>query len=79
MGFLFAGARSVVSTLWIVFDTLGALLVDRYHLEMRKHSATPAVALRRARQWLRNEIRNGADLLGRVSEPRARAHPRQMK
>lgn len=86
MGFLFAGARSVVSTLWTVFDISAALLMDRYHLEMRKDGATPVGALRRASQWLRKEIRNGADLqaagedlLGRVPEQWARAHPREME
>jgi CHAT domain-containing protein len=86
MGFLFAGARSVVGTLWKVFDVSAALLMDRYHLELRKDGATPVGALRRASQWLRKEIRNGADLLSagesllaRVPEQWARAHPRQME
>ncbi len=86
MGFLFAGARSVVSTLWTVFDFSAALLMDRYHLEMMKNEATPVGALRRASQWLRKEIRNGADLqsagealLRRVPELWARAHPREME
>jgi CHAT domain-containing protein len=64
MGFLFAGARSVVSTLWTVYDLSAALLMDRYHQELRGENATPAGALRRASQWLRKEIRNGEDLRG---------------
>jgi hypothetical protein len=62
MSFLFAGARSVVSTLWSVYDLSAALLMDRYHREMDEVGATPASALRRASMWLRKGIRNGADL-----------------
>jgi CHAT domain-containing protein len=85
MGFLFAGARSVVSTLWTVFDISAALLMDRYQGEMAKDGSTPAMALQRASQWLRKEIRNGAelqavgeDLLRRVPEAWAREHPEEM-
>jgi CHAT domain-containing protein len=81
MGFLFAGARSVVSTLWTVFDVSAALLMDRYHAELAKGGSTPASALRRASQWLRKKIRNGTELqaageavLRRVPEEWARAH-----
>ncbi len=81
MGFLFAGARSVVSTLWKVFDVSAALLMDRYHAELAKGGSTPVGALRRASQWLRKEIRNGTELkaagealLRRVSEEWARTH-----
>ena len=81
MGFLFAGARSVVSTLWTVFDVSAALLMDRYHSELAKGGSTPASALRRASQWLRKKIRNGTELqaageavLRRVPEEWARVH-----
>jgi CHAT domain-containing protein len=81
MGFLFAGARSVVSTLWKVFDVSAALLMDRYHAELAKTGSTPAGALRRASQWLRKKIRNGTELkaagealLRRVPKEWARSH-----
>lgn len=81
MGFLFAGARSVVSTLWKVFDVSAALLMDRYHAELAKGGSTPAGALRMASQWLRKKIRNGTELkaagealLRRVPEEWARTH-----
>lgn len=86
MGFLLAGARSVVSTLWSVYDLSSALLMDRYHLEMERAGATPVGALRRASLWLRNEIRSGAelmaageDLLERVPASWAKRFPERME
>jgi len=74
MGFLFAGASSVVSTLWKVYDLSAALLMDRYQQEMATEGATPVAALRRASLWLRYEIHNGEQLI-KVGEDLLRRVP----
>jgi CHAT domain-containing protein/tetratricopeptide (TPR) repeat protein len=51
-GFLYAGARTVVGTLWRVDDLATSLLITRMTHEL-KSGASPAEALRRAQQWLR--------------------------
>ncbi|MBN9688981.1 MAG: CHAT domain-containing protein [Verrucomicrobia bacterium] len=86
MGFLFAGASSVVSTLWKVYDLSAALLMDRYQQEMASDGATPVAALRRASLWLRYEICNGEqlvkvgeDLLRRVPAAWADRFPERME
>jgi hypothetical protein len=58
--FLLSGSRSVCLTLWQVDDTATALLMDRFYrnlLGKREDGAKPlgkAVALREAKEWLRN-------------------------
>ena len=64
-GFLHAGAKCVLSTLWAVHDLSAALLMDRFHAEWLG-GKSPAAALREAARWLREDIRNGNDLLKRV-------------
>jgi CHAT domain-containing protein len=51
-GFLFAGASSVLSTLWAVQEAPAMLLSARYYSE-RQRGARPSAALRAAQQWLR--------------------------
>jgi CHAT domain-containing protein/tetratricopeptide (TPR) repeat protein len=58
-GFLLAGAPAVVASLWAVDDLSTALLIERfyrYHLEGNPDCLPPAQALRRAQQWLRDEV-----------------------
>ena len=47
-GFLHAGARSVVSTLWEVRDRQTAELMARFYEAMLRDGLAPAAALRRA-------------------------------
>ena len=78
-GFLFAGAASVLSTLWAVEDAPAMLIIARYYQE-RQRGAQPAAALRSAQRWLRHAT--GADFrhvlderiasldrLGQLTEP----------
>jgi CHAT domain-containing protein len=51
-GFLFAGASSVLSTLWAVQEAPAMLLSARYYSE-RQRGASPSAALRAAQRWLR--------------------------
>ena len=51
-GFLFAGASSVLSTLWAVQEAPAMLLSARYYSE-RQRGARPSAALRAAQRWLR--------------------------
>ena len=53
-GFLFAGAPSVISTLWAINDLPSALLVERFYHHHRQEGLTPAASLRKAQRWLRN-------------------------
>lgn len=63
-GFLLAGAPGVVSTLWTVDDLSTALLMQRFYLyhlggdpdSQQRRPLRPAQALRRAQQWLRDEV-----------------------
>jgi len=63
-GFLLAGAPGVVSTLWTVDDLSTALLMQRFYLyhlrgdpnSQQRRPLRPAEALRRAQQWLRDEV-----------------------
>lgn len=50
-GFLAMGATWTVSTLWTVDEVSTALLMVRFYRELERQS--PAVALQRAKQWLR--------------------------
>ncbi|NMG10437.1 CHAT domain-containing tetratricopeptide repeat protein [Brasilonema sp. UFV-L1] len=52
-GFLYAGAKSVVSSLWTVNDLSTALLMIRFHQNL-KAGLTVAVALNQAQVWLRD-------------------------
>jgi CHAT domain-containing protein len=60
-GFLYAGARTVVSTLWRVFDLSSALLVSKFH-QQRLAGNEVGAALRSAQLWLRDEIPSGRHL-----------------
>jgi CHAT domain-containing protein len=64
-GFLHAGAVCVLSSQWAVHDLSAALLMDRFHAEWRGGKSA-AGALREAARWLREDIRNGTDLITRV-------------
>ncbi len=52
-GFLYAGARTVVSSLWPVDDLASCLLMRRFAHELAS-GATVSEALRYAQKWLRN-------------------------
>lgn len=52
-GFMFAGASSVVSSLWKVEDAATAELMKRFYRAMLKENQTPAAALRTAQNELR--------------------------
>ncbi len=67
-GFLFAGATWVVSTLWPVYDESAALLMSKYHELRDDENLHPAAALRKAQDWLRNDIRNYEELVKEVEE-----------
>ncbi|MBD2015204.1 CHAT domain-containing protein [Microcoleus sp. FACHB-53] len=70
-GFLYAGAASVVSTLWTVDDIASALLMIRFY-ENLQTDLTVAVALNIAQTWLRDattaELQAWADHLKLASE-----------
>jgi CHAT domain-containing protein/HEAT repeat protein/tetratricopeptide (TPR) repeat protein len=59
-GFLFAGAASVISTLWIVSDSATSLLMDRFYSEYFHNKSkyqlpnSAAAALGKAQRWLRD-------------------------
>jgi len=57
-GFLYAGARCVVSTLWELNDLAAALVLDRFYAGLNV-GLGPAAALREAQIWLRDRIGNG--------------------
>lgn len=61
-GFMYAGASSVVSSLWKVEDAATAELMKRFYRAMLKENQTPAAALRTAQ----NELRQ----IPRFSNPR---------
>jgi CHAT domain-containing protein len=61
-GFMFAGASSVVSSLWKVEDSATAELMKRFYRALLKEKQTPAAALRIAQ----NELRQ----IPRFSSPR---------
>lgn len=52
-GFLYAGSKSVVSSLWTVNDLSTALLMIRFHQNLRA-GLTVAVALNQAQIWLQH-------------------------
>lgn len=52
-GFMYAGATSVVASLWKVEDEATAELMKRFYVEMLKNGKTPAEALRLAQNSIR--------------------------
>jgi CHAT domain-containing protein len=56
-GFLYAGARSVVVTLWSVSDEATALLMQRFYTGILRDKLPPSEALRRAQLSIRAEDR----------------------
>ncbi len=52
-GFMYAGATSVVASLWQVEDEATAELMKRFYTEMLKNGKTPAEALRSAQNSIR--------------------------
>lgn len=58
-GFMYAGARSVVATLWPVEDAATAELMPRFYHALMKDGQTPAAALRSAQLalWERRRTR----------------------
>ena len=70
-GFLYAGAPTVVGSLWSVDDTATALLMSRFHENLLGHRGEPLAkleALREAQRWLagatRAELRRQEKRLG---------------
>ena len=62
-GFLQAGVRGVIGSLWPVYDMSTTLLMGmfyRYHIQ---DGLTPAAALRRAQQWLGKSTAGELDLV----------------
>jgi len=53
-GFLYAGARAVLSSLWTVDDESTSLLMQRFYENMLHHNLIPAEALQKAQLWLRS-------------------------
>jgi CHAT domain-containing protein len=56
-GFMYAGARAVVASLWKVDDVATAELMRRFYKAMLRDGLRPAAALRRAQMELRHERR----------------------
>jgi CHAT domain-containing protein/HEAT repeat protein len=54
-GFLFGGARSVISTLWAVNDLASALLLPKFYEFQLAEGLAADHALARAQRWLRGE------------------------
>ena len=54
-GFMYAGASSVVASLWKVDDEATAELMKRFYANMLQHAMTPATALRAAQNSIRQE------------------------
>ena len=62
-GFLQAGVRGVIGTLWPVYDVSTALLMGRFYRHHLQDGLSPAAALRRAQQWLRESTADELDLV----------------
>lgn len=56
-GFMYAGASSVVASLWKVDDEATAELMKRFYGNMLQHGMTPAAALRAAQNSIRQQKR----------------------
>ena len=54
-GFMYAGASTVVASLWKVDDEATAELMKRFYTNMLQHGMTPAAALRAAQNSVRQE------------------------
>jgi CHAT domain-containing protein len=54
-GFMSAGSKSVVASLWKVDDRATAMLMAEFYKSMLQDGLTPAAALRSAKQRLRQE------------------------
>lgn len=54
-GFMYAGASSVVASLWKVDDEATSELMKRFYSNMLQHGMTPAAALRAAQNSIRQE------------------------
>jgi CHAT domain-containing protein/tetratricopeptide (TPR) repeat protein len=54
-GFMYAGASSVLASLWKVDDEATAELMKRFYANMLQHGMTPAAALRAAQNSIRQE------------------------
>jgi CHAT domain-containing protein len=69
-----SGVETIVASLWLVPDRATALLMYRFYQEMRSDGQAPAVALRKAQQWVRDTTNadKSRELRG-CSEPRLRA------
>ena len=57
-GFMYAGATSVVASLWKVEDEATAELMKRFYTEMLKNGKTPSEALRLAQNSIRQDPQN---------------------
>lgn len=53
-GFLFAGASTILSTLWPVSDKSTALLMRQFYESFKFSDFSPAQALQKAQQWLKD-------------------------
>jgi CHAT domain-containing protein/Tfp pilus assembly protein PilF len=54
-GFMYAGASSVVSSLWKVEDEVTAELMKQFYTNMLQRGMTPAAALRAAQNYIREQ------------------------
>jgi|GEM_PF-7089682 len=63
-GFLYAGASSVVSTLWSVSDMSSALLMERFYKNIRQKRMGKAEALRKAQLWMLRKKNSPAEEKG---------------
>ena len=69
-GFLYAGARCVISTLRAINDLSGSLVMAKFHeLWDAERGLAPALALRNAACWLRDEIRSKRQLERDILRP----------
>ncbi|WP_292865056.1 CHAT domain-containing tetratricopeptide repeat protein [Nostoc sp. LPT] len=76
-GFLAKGANHVVSTLWRVDERSTALLVIKFY-QLLKQRQTPTIALRQAKDWLRQSTHQDLakwyrDLAKELNEPQSKA------
>ncbi|MFM7150564.1 MAG: CHAT domain-containing protein, partial [Gemmataceae bacterium] len=67
--FLLAGSRSVCLSLWKVDDRATALLMDRFYQNLVKKKMAKAVALKEAKDWLKNlSVSEASQRLGTLME-----------
>ncbi|MDF3148027.1 CHAT domain-containing protein, partial [Streptomyces sp. T21Q-yed] len=76
-GFLAAGARSVLGTLWLVDDLATALLAGRFYRHHLVDGLPPATALGRAQRWLRRLT--VADIAAELGEAPADPLPQEVR